>query len=79
MNNDTKTTVIGAVMAVATALGDVLIHTTPDGLNIKSPVFWCGLVVAAGMALKGYFTNKGQSVTTLETTKKIELTTPAAS
>lgn len=75
MNNDTKTTVLGLIMAAGTALVDYFTHLGPNGLDVSSPTFWLGLVIAACMGLKGFFTNKSNT-TTVEKTTKVEVTTP---
>lgn len=67
MTNDTKMTVLGMITAVGVALGDFFANLGADGLNVQSPTFWIGLVIAACLGLKGYFSNKpDRSATTPE-------------
>lgn len=75
MTNDTKTTIIGTIMAVGTALADYLAHNPMEGGAAKQPTFWIMLVIAALMGLKGFYTNKANT-TTVEKTTKVEVTTP---
>ena len=53
MNNDTKTTLIGAVLAIGIAVRPVVLTGT---FNLKTQ--WPALIGAALVALGGYFTNK---------------------
>jgi len=53
MNNDTKTTLIGALLAIGIAVRPVVLTGT---FNLKAQ--WPALVGAALVALGGYFTNK---------------------
>lgn len=53
MNNDTKTTVIGALLAIGIAVRPIVLTGI---FNIKTQ--WPALVGAALVALGGYFTNK---------------------
>jgi hypothetical protein len=77
MTNDTKTTYLGIIMAAGTALADYLAHLGPNGLDLKSPTFWIGIVIAACMGLKGWFTNKANTTVVENTqTTKTEVTTP---
>lgn len=76
MNNDTKATIVGMGVAMATAIGDFFAHLGPDGVNFKAPTFWVGLAIAALMGAQGFITNKTNK-TTVEKTEKVEVTTPA--
>lgn len=54
MSSDTKSTVIGLVVACVIAAGTYL-QTNAD---TEQPLFWVGLVMAIGAAIKGYYHNK---------------------
>jgi hypothetical protein len=54
--NTQWTTYLAIVQAVGTAIVDFVVHTPMDGGALKQPTFWIGLVIAAAMGLKGYFT-----------------------
>ena len=56
MNSTTTTTVLGIVQAVGTATIDYFVHTPMDGGAMKQPTYWLGLIVAAVMGLKAYYT-----------------------
>ena len=56
MSSTTMTTVMGIVMAAGTAVVDFVAHNTMEGGAMKQPTFWLGLIVAAAMGVKGYFT-----------------------
>lgn len=58
MNTDKVTSWSGIIAAIGVAVIDYYNNLGPDGLNLKSPIFWVGLGVAALMALQAYFTNK---------------------
>lgn len=58
MNKDTMSTVIGLILSVATGVGDYFAHAGPDGLDYSQPTFWIGLVIAALVAVKGYYMHK---------------------
>jgi hypothetical protein len=75
ISNDIKTTTIGLVMAGGIAAIDYFSHLGPDGLDLKKETFWLGLVVAALMGLKGYYTNKSNT-TIVQKTQTVEVTTP---
>jgi hypothetical protein len=75
MTNDTKTTVLGLVTASGIALIDYLTHLGPEGLDIKSETFWIGLVIAGAMGLKGFYTNKTNTLM-VQKTQTVEVTTP---
>jgi hypothetical protein len=63
MSKDTKSTLIGMVLAIATAVGDYFTHANADGsLDYTAPTFWLGLVIAALVAVKGYFMHKEEPV-----------------
>ena len=55
MNSSKLQTILGAVLAVVTALGDYLVHNPMDGGAFKQPTFYLGLVGAIAFALKGYY------------------------
>ena len=70
MNKDTLTTVLGIGQAAAVAIGTYIGTAMDDGsINYKSPVFWLGLVVAAFMGVKGYYTKGTDTPTTPPVTK----------
>jgi len=56
MNSTTWTTVLGQVQAIGVAIVDYLTHTSMEGGALKQPTFWIGLVIAAAMGLKAYYT-----------------------
>ena len=56
MNNTTLTTVLGLGQGIGTAVVDFLMHNPMEGGALKQPTFWVGLVVAALMGVKAYFT-----------------------
>lgn len=56
MNNTTLTTVLGLGQAVGTAVVDFFMHNPMEGGAMKQPTFWVGLVVAALMGVKAYYT-----------------------
>ena len=56
MNTTTLTTVLGLGQGIGTAVVDFLVHNPMDGGAMKQPTFWIGLVVAALMGVKAYFT-----------------------
>ncbi len=56
MNSTTLTTVLGIVQSVGTAVVDYFVHTNMDGGAMKQPTFWIGLLIAAAMGLKAYYT-----------------------
>lgn len=56
MNSTTMTTVLGIVQAVGTAVIDYFVHTPMEGGVMKQPTYWLGLLVAAVMGLKAYYT-----------------------
>lgn len=61
-------TILGVAQAVGTALADFLVHTPMDGGALHQPTFYIGLVIAAAMGLKAYYTqgtpSSGQVVVT---------------
>ena len=65
MNTTRWTTILGIVQAVGVTVADYLTHTSMEGGALKQPTFWVGLVIAAAMGLKGYFT-QGIDVKTSE-------------
>lgn len=56
MNTTKWTTILGIVQAVGVSVVDYFTHTNMDGGAMAQPTFWIGLVIAASMGLKGYFT-----------------------
>ena len=56
MNSTTLTTVLGLGQSTCTAVVDYLLHSPMEGGAIKQPTFWIGLVVAALMGVKAYYT-----------------------
>lgn len=56
MNATRLTTILGVVQAVGVGVADYLMHTSMEGGALKQPTYWIGLIVAAAMGLKGYFT-----------------------
>lgn len=56
MNSTTVTTILGLVQSVGTAVVDYFVHTNMDGGVMQQPTFWIGLVIAAAMGLKAYYT-----------------------
>lgn len=56
MNSTTMTTILGQVQAIGAAVLDYLMHTSMEGGALKQPTFWIGLVIAAVMGLKAYYT-----------------------
>lgn len=83
--HDTSTTALGMIEASALAVGDVLLHPGPDGVNWKAPTFWVILLIAVLRGINGYLTNKGANtqVVTKQTgagsVVNVETTTPPAS
>lgn len=59
MTNDTKVSWFGLLQAVGIAVIDFYSTANVDGsVNWANPIFYVGLVVAALVAVKAYFTNK---------------------
>ncbi len=56
MNSTMMTTILGLVQAIGAATLDYLMHNPMEGGAMKQPTFWIGLVIAAAMGLKGYYT-----------------------
>lgn len=59
MNTDKITNWLGLAQGVAIAVVDFYTTSNADGsVNWSSPIFYVGLVVAALVAVKAYYTNK---------------------
>jgi predicted membrane channel-forming protein YqfA (hemolysin III family) len=58
MSSTTLTTVLGILQAAGIAIIDFVMTApeSPDGSRWTSPMFYVGLVVAALMAVKAYYT-----------------------
>ena len=58
MKTDTLTTWLGLLQAVGIAIVDVVMTAPaePDGTRWTNPMFWVGIIVAALMAVKAYYT-----------------------
>ena len=57
MNSTTLTSVLGLGQAIAIAAVTFYTTSSEDGtLNLKSPMFWTGLVVAILVSVKAYYT-----------------------
>lgn len=56
MNSTLMTTILGLVQAIGAAVLDYLMHNPMEGGAMKQPTFWIGLIIAAAMGLKGYYT-----------------------
>jgi len=56
MNSTMMTTILGLVQAIGAAVLDYLMHNPMEGGALKQPTFWIGLIIAAAMGLKGYYT-----------------------
>jgi hypothetical protein len=56
MSSTTWTTILGIVQAVGVSLVDFFAHTNMEGGAFQQPTFWIGLIIAAAMGVKGYFT-----------------------
>lgn len=56
MTHTTLTTVLGVVQAIGTASLDYFLHSPMDGGAVGQPTFWVGMVIAAAMGVKGYYT-----------------------
>ncbi len=59
MNTDKITTWLGLGQAIVVAAITFYTTASAEGsVDLANPVFWAGLVAAAFMAVKGYYTNK---------------------
>jgi hypothetical protein len=58
MSNDTRSTILGLVVACAIA-GLTYIEA---GIDIESPLWWAGLMSAWASVIKGYYHNKPHPV-----------------
>ena len=59
MNTDKITNWLGVGQAIAIAVVDFYTTSNADGsIAWSSPIFWVGLIVAALVAVKAYYTNK---------------------
>lgn len=56
MDTNKLTTYLGIAQAIGVGVIDYITHTNMDGGAMKQPTFWVGLVIAAAMGLKGYYT-----------------------
>ena len=58
MKTDTLTTWLGLLQAVGVAVMDFVLSTpsSPDESRWTNPMFWVGIIVAALMAVKAYYT-----------------------
>lgn len=54
MSNDTRSTVIGLIVACVIAAGTYL----QTGADMEQPLSWIGLLMAIGSTVKGYYHNK---------------------
>jgi hypothetical protein len=58
MKTDTLTTLLGVLQAIGVAVLDFVMTspTEADGSRLANPMFWVGIIVAALMAAKAYYT-----------------------
>jgi len=68
MQTDTLTTWLGVLQAVGVAIVNFVV-TAPaadaaDGSRWTNPMFWVGMIVAALMAVKAYYTKGIETTTT---------------
>jgi hypothetical protein len=56
MTSTTLTTISGMVAAIGISIASYLATANMDGGSMKQPLFWIGLVTAAALGLKGYYT-----------------------
>lgn len=58
MKTDTLTTLLGVLQAIGVAVLDFVMTspTEADGSRWTNPMFWVGIIVAALMAVKAYYT-----------------------
>lgn len=56
MDSTKLTTVLGMVQAIGVAVVDFISHTNMEGGVWSQPTFYIGLVIAAAMGLKGFYT-----------------------
>lgn len=56
MNSTTMTTVLGIAQAVGAEVVNYIVHNNMDGGAWSQPTHWIGLIVAALMGAKAYYT-----------------------
>jgi hypothetical protein len=71
MNSTTLTTVLGIGQSIGVAVIDYITHSPMEGGVMKQPTFWIGLVVAALMGVKAYYTQGTPATPAVEEAPKV--------
>lgn len=78
MDSTKLATILGIVQAMGVSLLDFFAHTSMEGGALKQPTFWIGLVIAAAMGVKGFYTQGTPKVGEEMATKPAPVVEPPA-